>query len=188
VAGAYLVAALAAVGAVLGVLWQWWSPPGPLGYVVAPHAIQPDETEAFIAGDGRFAVMCAAAGLLAGVAAWRHERTRGPVIASALAVGGLAGSLLTDLVGHLLGGGSSDGRPKAIVPELPLMVHMRGLLLVEAAVAVLVYGLCVSFAAADDLGRPEPGGPSVGVADEMQVGGGDPNAPGAPQQPYFPPQ
>ena len=187
-AGAYLVAALAVLGALLGVIWQWWSPPGPIGYVVAPHAIQPDETEAFIAGDGRFAVICVAAGLLAGVVAWILKPNRGPVTGLALAVGGLLGSLLTDVVGHLLAGGTGNGKTDTVLRELPLSVHMRGLVLLEAAIAVLVYALCVSFAAEDDLGRPEPGQPSVGIRDETQDGGRHRDAPGALQQPYLPPQ
>jgi hypothetical protein len=196
-----LALALAALGAALGVLWQWWSPPGPLGYVIAPHAVQPDETEAFIAGDGRFAVICAAAGLLAGVAAWLHKPTRGPVTAVALAVGGVVGAVLTDLVGHALAGGAGDGKTRTILRELPLSVHMRGLLVLEGAVAVLVYALFVSFAAADDLGRPdEPGRTddraddpttppwSVGMGDQPQFFGGGRDAPGTFQQPDLPPQ
>jgi hypothetical protein len=183
--GAYLALALAGLGALLGVLWQWWSPPGPIGYVIAPHAIQPDETEAFVAADGRFAVICAATGLVAGVGAWMHKPTRGPVAVLSLAVGGVLGALLTDLVGHLLAGGTSDGKTRTILRELPLSVHMRGLLVLEAAVAVLVYSLLVSFAAADDLGR---GYPSVGMGDEPQLVGGGGHAPGAFQQPDLPPQ
>lgn len=162
-AGGYVVLALVVLGALLGVVWQWWSPPGPAGYVVAPHAVQPDETEAFIAGDGRFAVICAAAGLLAGVAAWTLRPTRGPITALALVTGGLFGSLLTDLVGHLLAGGTGDGRTNTVLRQLPLSLHMRGLLLLEATCAVLVYGLCASFAAEDDLGRPESGPASVRI-------------------------
>jgi hypothetical protein len=177
------------LGTVLGVLWQWWSPPGPLGYVVAAHAIQPDETEAFIAADGRFAVICATVGLIAGIAAWSHKSTRGPVTALALAVGGLLGAFLTALVGHLVAGGTDDGTPRTILRELPLSVHMRGLLMLEAGVAVLVYSLFVSFAAADDLGRPDELGPaSVGVGDEPQLAGSGRDAPGAFEQPDLPPQ
>ena len=186
VAGARLVAALAGLGVLLGVLWQWWSPPGPLGYVNAPHVIQPDETEAFIAGDGRFAVICAATGLIAGVAAWCVRSARGPVTALALGVGGLLGSLLTGVVGRVLAGGTGSGKTNTILHELPLSVHMRGLLVLEAALAVLVYSLCASFAARDDLGRPESR--SVGIRDEVQHGGGDRDTPGALQQPYLPPQ
>lgn len=187
-AGAYVVLALAALGALLGVVWRSWSPPGGLGYVVAPHAIQPDETEAFIAGDGRFAVICAATGLLAGLVTWFITSTRGPVTALALGLGGLLGSSLTGVVGHLLAGGTGNGKTNTLLHQLPLSVHMRGLLLLEAAVAVLVYAVCASFAAADDLGRPEPDAPSVGVGDEVQGAGGHRDTPGALQQPYLPPQ
>jgi hypothetical protein len=186
-AGVYLVLALAVLGALLGVLWQWWSPPGPLGYVVAPHAIQPDETESFIAGDGRFAVICASAGLVAGLVAWFRTSTRGPVMALALGVGGLLGSYLTSVVGHALAGGTGNGKANTLLQHLPLTVHMRGLFLLEATVAVLVYGVCASFAAEDDLGRPEPE-VSVGVWDQMEHVRGHRDAAGALQQPYLPPQ
>lgn len=163
-AGAVVVAVLAVLGVLLGVVWQWWSPPGPLGFVVAPGAIQPDETEAFVAADGRFAVLCGAVGLVAGFVVWRRRGLRGPVAVLALAVGGLAGAVLTALVGHLLGGGSDSGRPNSLLRELPLSVHMRGLLLLEAALAVLVYVVFASFAAADDLGRPDPDRPQDALA------------------------
>lgn len=187
-AGLYVVIALAVMGALLGALWQWWSPQGPLGYVIAPRAIQPDETEAFIASDGRFAVICASVGLLAGLAAWFRTSTRGPVVVAALAFGGGLGALLTDVVGHVLAGGTSNGKANTILHELPLAVHMRGLLLLEAAVAVLVYGVCVSFAAEDDLGRPESLAPSVGIGEESQLGGMHPDAASHLQQTYFPPK
>jgi hypothetical protein len=186
-AGVYLVLALAVLGALLGVLWQWWSPPGPLGYVVAPHAIQPDETESFIAGDGRFAVICASVGLVAGLVAWLRTSTRGPVMALALGVGGLLGSYLTSVVGHALAGGTGNGKTNTLLQHLPLTVHMHGLFLLEATVAVLVYGVCASFAAEDDLGRPEPNA-SVGVWDQMEHVRGHRDAAGALQQPYLPPQ
>ncbi|MDQ2751342.1 MAG: DUF2567 domain-containing protein [Actinomycetota bacterium] len=186
-AAIFLVLVLAVVGALLGVLWQWWSPPGPLGYVVAPNAIQPDETEAFIAGDGRFALICASAGLVAGLVAWLRTSTRGPATALGLGVGGLLGSYLTSVVGHALAGGSDTGKTNTLLPHLPLSVHMRGLFLLEATVAVLVYGVCASFAAEDDLGRPGPTG-SVGMWDEMQNVGHHRDAAGVLQQPYLPPQ
>jgi hypothetical protein len=185
--GVYVVLILAVLGALLGVLWQWWSPPGPLGYVVAPHAIQPDETEAFIAADGRFAVICASVGLLAGLVAWFRTSTRGPVMALALGIGGLLGSYITGLVGHALAGGTDTGKTNTLLQHLPLTVHMRGLYLLEATVAVLIYGVCASFAADDDLGRPDPTS-SVGVWDEMEHVGGNRDAAGALQQPYLPPQ
>jgi hypothetical protein len=156
VTGAFVVAALAVLGAALGLLWQAWSPPGPLGLVVTPGAIQPDETEAFAAGDGRFAIIGIVVGLLAGALLWLRHSTRGPVAVLALAIGGLLGAGATALVGHLVRGGSTAGKAGTLLQHVPLTVHAHGLFVVEAAVAVLVYVVCAAFAERDDLGRAEP--------------------------------
>lgn len=185
-AGAVIIGVLAVVGALVGVLWQWWSPPGGLGYVVAPGQIQADETENFIAADGRFALLCVVIGIVTALVVWRMRRTRGPVAAAALVVGGLLGALLTATVGALLGGGSDKGPTNTLLPELPLRVHMHGLLLLEAAVAALVYSVSASFAVRDDLGRPEPGAPppaeSVPVGGQLEHGRGDGDAAGGLEQ------
>ncbi|HEY2167659.1 MAG TPA: DUF2567 domain-containing protein [Jatrophihabitantaceae bacterium] len=154
-AGLVVALVLFALGAALGALWQWWSPPGPIGLVIAPGAIQPNDTEAFVAGDGRFALITAVVGLLAGTLAWQWRERRGPVLALALALGGVGGALLTEGVGHLIRGGSASAPPGMIVEHLPLSLHATGLLFVESAAALLVYGLCVAFAGSDDLGRPD---------------------------------
>jgi hypothetical protein len=195
---AMIVAALAVVGVVLGILWQWWSPPGPRAYVIGPGLIEPDETESFVAGDGRFALLAALVGVLAALTVWFAALARGVAAVVALAVGGLAGSGLMALVGHLLGGGTATGKTNTIIDQLPLSVHMHGLLFVEAAAAVLVYGLCASFAAADDLGRPDPAreraladrraARSVRPGTEGQDTGAYGDGPGALQQREFPPQ
>lgn len=183
---AALVLALAVAGAVLGVLWQWWSPPGPAGFVLGPHAVQPDETEAWVAADGRFAVLCGGTGLAAGLLMWFHRASRGPAVAAGLVLGGFAGSALTELVGHLLAGGKGSGATNTVLKELPLSLHMQGLRFLEPAVAVLAYCLIAAFAKEDDLGRPEPG--SVGLDDEPQYGGGYGDAAGALHESYLPPQ
>ena len=162
-AGLFVLAVLSVLGAALGVLWQWWSPPGPLGLVLSHGAVQPDETEAFVAGDGRFAVIVTVVGLLAGALAWTWHSRRGPVVAVGLALGGLGGGLLTEAVGHLIRGGSSSGTPGQLIAHLPLSVHATGLLFVEPAAALLVYGMCVAFANRDDLGRPEPAAHELAV-------------------------
>ena len=189
-----VVAAMWVVGALLGLVWQWWSPPGSAGYIIGPGRIQADETEAFVAGDGRYGLIVLVCGILAGLLVWfARPTTRGSGAVVALALGGLGGGWLTEVVGRLTGGGTDSGRANTVVAHLPLSVHMSGLLFVEAAAAVLVYGLCVSFAVADDLGLPDPQrdaarGSSVGRQVQLQHAGGDGDGPGGPQQGDLPAQ
>jgi Protein of unknown function (DUF2567) len=163
VAGA-LVVVLAVLGALLGLVWAWWSPPGPAAQVLGGGQFIPDETESFIAGDGRYLVITAVTGLAATLVLWFLRRdNRGPLALLGLAVGAFAGALITALVGHLAGGGSdtgkvfalSDGSKAQVTRSLTLSLHAHGLLLVEPLVVALVYGLLASFAVHDDLGRPD---------------------------------
>jgi len=181
---AVVVAVLAVVGALLGIVWQWWSPPGPLAGVLPGHLIQPDETEAMIAADGRYAVIVAAVGLVAGVAVWFRRGLRGPSAALALGVGGLAGSLLTEFVGRALDGGKSDGPVNTLIRHLKLDVHLHGLRVLEPVLAILTYSLIVAFAPTDDLGRAD----SAEAEGHPQHAGSDRDAPSALQQPQLPPQ
>jgi hypothetical protein len=170
-----LVGVLAVLGAVLGIVWEAWSPPGPAGAVLQ-QGIQADETEAFIGGDGRFVLMTLIVGLAAGVATWyvpKLKRARGPYVAIALAVGGAAGAALTEWVGYLIRGqggsfqcNSATGK---CIDHLPLTVHMHAVLLIEATAAVLVYSLFVAFAVADDLGRPDLGRSAARAAAQPPV-------------------
>lgn len=204
--GGVVVLTLGALGAVLGLLWSAWSPPGPRAYVISPGLWQPDETESFIAGDGRYLVISVVVGILAALVLWQRSGNRGPIVIGALTVGCLGGSLLTELVGHLTGGGTFDGKTNTIIDALPVSLHMSGLRFLEAGIAVVVYGMLVAFAARDDLGRtdpiresllptigyagPPPGQPgwSVGPGDQSQYGWGNGNAPGPLQQGDLPPQ
>lgn len=165
-AAAAVVVALSVLGAVLGLIWAAWSPPGPLGAVLSA-GIQADESEAFVAGDGRFALIVAIVGLAAGFAAWylpRIRRARGPYVAIGLALGGVCGAALTEWIGYLVRGEGThfhcNSETGTCISHLPLTVHMHALLLVEAVLAVLVYSLFVAFAVEDDLGRPDPGHPT----------------------------
>lgn len=153
-----VVLALAALGALLGVVWSAWSGPQQRAYVIAPGKLYPfDEVETRVAADGRYLVLVAAAGLVAALVAWFvRAANRGPLLVLALAAGGLAGAALTWWVGYLTGGGTYDGKPGTTIPQLPLTLHMTGFVAVEPAVAALVYGLFVAFSARDDLGRPDP--------------------------------
>ncbi len=200
--GSALVGVLAVIGALLGLVWAAWSPSGPRALLVRPGVFIPDETESFVAGDGRFLVLVAIVGVLAGFLAWTRVGRRGPLVAAALALGGVIGALLTELVGHLTGGGTFDGVPNTIINALPLSLHIPGLVLVESVAALLVYGLLAAFAVDDDLGHADPvrdrlrpsvlqttvgpppgaGTPSVGAGDHPQYGGEHGDAPGPLQQ------
>jgi hypothetical protein len=151
--GGWIVATLALVGIPLGLVWQAVSPRS-AGLVLQAGAIIPDETEAFIGTDGWFALLTAIAGLIAALVVWTRRSWRGPAAVVALALGGVVGALVTALVGHLTGGGESDGKASALI-TLPVSLHATGLLFLESAVAVLVYGLLVAFTTRDDLGRTE---------------------------------
>jgi hypothetical protein len=189
---AVIVIALAVLGALLGVAWSAWSGPQQRAFVIAPGKLYPyDEVETMAASDGRYLVLVGALGLFAGLFGWfRRPANRGPLIVLALIAGGLAGSALTELVGYLTGGGTFDGKAGSTIKHLPLSLHMHGLLLVESAVAALVYGLFVAFAMRDDLGRADPVRErlSVGARDHAQDGGGYGDGPGALQQSDLPPQ
>lgn len=156
---------LALVGALAGLVWMAWTPARPPAQVLGGGRYVPDETEAFIAGDGRFLVVTTVVGLGAALIAWFTRRqNRGVAVSFALVVGGLVGAALTELVGHLTGGGSATGRVVTassgqqfrLTQHLPLSLHVSGLLVIEAALAVLVYGMLAAFTVHDDLGHLDP--------------------------------
>jgi hypothetical protein len=150
------------------------------------------ETEQWVAADGRFAVIAAVLGVAFALLAWRVRRVRGALPVLALTVGGIVGGLLTELVGRVLKGGASGGPVNTRHAHLNLVVHMHGLLFLEALVAVLVYAVLVAFAAQDDLGRPdpwrEPQPASVDGGGDLHGGGWDGDSAGPAQQGQFPPQ
>jgi hypothetical protein len=191
-AAAFVVLALTVLGALLGLAWSAWSGPQQRAFVIAPGKLYPfEEVETMAAADGRFLVLTGAVGLAAGLLAWfRLREHRGPIMALALVIGGLAGAALTWWVGYLTDGGTYSGRKGTTIAHLPLTLHMHGLLLLEAALAALVYGLFSAFAVRDDLGRDDPvrSRASVQRGEQTQRGGGDGDAAGAAQQGYLPPQ
>ncbi len=148
---ALIVVVLAVAGALLGLIWQDISP-RTKGFVYLPNAIIPQENESLVATDGRFVLLTAAVGVVVAVAAWLHRSSRGPVVAVALAAGSLLGALLTEVVGQATGGGESGGALNATI-TMQVSVHARGLLFVEAVLALLIYEMCVVFSKRDDLGR-----------------------------------
>ena len=147
-----IVVALAVVGALLGLVWQAISP-RTKGFIYLQHAIVPEEKESLVATDGRFMLLTAAVGVVVGLAAWLHRSSRGPVVAVALAAGGLLGAVLTEVVGRATGGGKTDAALNATI-TMQVSLHARGLLLVEPILALLIYETFAMFSKRDDLGRP----------------------------------
>jgi hypothetical protein len=181
-----VVAALAVLGALLGVAWSAWAGAQQRAFVIAPGQLYPfDEVETMARTDGRYLVIVAVVGLAAGFATWlRRLVGRGPIAVLALLGGGLLGAALTAWIGHLTGGGTTDGKPGTTIAHLPVSLHMSGLLLVEPALAILVYGLFTAFAVRDDLGRDDPVRERVSVQARQQAqdGRGDRDAAGALKQ------
>ncbi len=191
-AAGLVVLALAVVGAALGPVWAEWSGAQQRAYVLGPGKLYPyDEVETMAAADGRYFVIVAAVGVLAALVVWlSRPGNRGALLLLALGFGGLGGSALTWWLGYLTGGGTYDGKTGTTISHLPLSLHMRGLLLVEPALAILLYGLFVAFAARDDLGRADPvrGRLSVPPGDQPQYGRGHGDGPGPLQQGDLPAQ
>jgi Protein of unknown function (DUF2567) len=147
------VVGLVVLGVLLGVLWAKISPDRPRGLVIDAGII-PDETESFVASDGRFAILTAIAGVLAALVLWSRPAWRGPAALIGLAVGGALGALATDGIGRWLGGGSTGGPVDTTIDALPLQVHAVVLLGVETMFAMLCYGVLALFSTRDDLGNP----------------------------------
>jgi hypothetical protein len=150
-----LVAAMVVLGALLGIVWAWWSPPVPEGVHLHGGLLR-QESEAFMAADARFVLLTSVVGLGIGIAAWFVRAARGPTMVIGLAVGGLLGAYSTAVIGTAVGGGTDDAPIGTAIAHLELHVQATGGYYIEAALAVVMYSLLVAFAADDDLGRPDP--------------------------------
>ncbi len=159
---AAVIGVLGVLGLLAGVLWGVASPHS-LGFVSRPGLVIPNETEQFIGADGRYVLITAIIGVIAGVLCWGWRARRGPVLAIGLAVGGLLGAVLTAAVGHLVGGGHAGGALNARI-TLPITLHARGLIAVEPVVALLVYLAGTLLSGPDDLGR-SPAGTAASTED-----------------------
>jgi hypothetical protein len=132
-------------GVLVGVIWRLWAPStvafvaaGPDGRTV----LIPAESESQFAGDGRFALLAAVVGALAGALAWRLRTGRGPWLPALLASGALLSALVGRAVGELLAAGEPARIPQTIISP-PLVLHSAPVLFVQAFVAVLVYTMLV---------------------------------------------
>jgi hypothetical protein len=176
---AYLVAAQLVAGVVIGISWRLWSP-STVSYLLSASGggtfVIPDESEAQIAGDGRFVVLSIVAGLAFGLLAWWLRSVRGLTTLFSLAIGGALSSLLARAVGQLLSSAPASTRVNsAFTPRLSL--HAFPALWVQAFFAVLGYTALVGLSADPELGRPAPTSPLPGGEFSTNNGPDGPNGP-----------
>ena len=168
---AVLVLAQVVYGIGHGLAWLGWAP-GTVAYVINLGAggggvLIPAESEAQVAGDGRFIVLAAVGGLIAGLVGWRLRALRGPLVPLVLALGATVSSVIAVGVGELLSGGSNHG-PLNTAVSPPLTLHALPAVFAEAFVAVLVYTVLAGLNTDQELGRPPVAGaaPTAGPAAE----------------------
>ena len=150
-----LVLAQQLTGLLLGLIWLAWAPSS-VSYLLdignGTGAVVPAPTEAQVAGDGRYAMLTALAGLLFGLLGWRMRGNRGPVTLVVLAASSLLGSLLALATGQLLSTGQhASALNTAFHPSLVL--HGTALVFLQALLAVLAYTVCAGLSSDRELGR-----------------------------------
>jgi hypothetical protein len=149
------VVALAALGAVLALLWVRLAPRLEFRVMEPGRAVPVvPEAEEYVAADGRFVLLTLAAGALAGLVCWLLRGSRGPLVLVALAAGGLLGALVTWRLGVWLAPGYAPGDLQVVGRTVtqPLDLRAKAALVVEPIAAVVAYLLGVGFTAHNDLG------------------------------------
>jgi hypothetical protein len=188
------VAGLVLAGAVTGALWSVLAPPVH-GVVALTRA--GERVRAYLGGEGDhfftaaalFVGMLSVVGVVAAVLLWEWRAHRGPVLVTALAVGGVAGAAVAAGVGAVsarLRYGAVDVGGAPVTPEhrvhyvveapavffghTPLQIACS--LVFPAALGALVYGMCAVATSRDDLGGWPP-------QEYLPVSGRDETAAGA---------
>jgi hypothetical protein len=180
--GAITTVVIALIGVPVGLLWSVIAPHGK--DIVLGHQgyLANAESEAWVAGDGWFALITAVAGVVCAVVAYILARRLGEIpLLVGLAVGGILAAVVAAKVGHQIGlstfhhlvATSKDGTTTKEVPK----VRATGVLVAWPLLAVVVYGLLEAF----DVANREPArralaagdGGHVGPGESYQVGGGN---------------
>lgn len=128
-----VVAVAAAVGAVAGVVWEWWWTPPPGVALEGAFVYTSGGLADGFSGTGLYVVVAAVAGLLLGVlVAMRSDHREVPALL-ALAAGSSLAAWLMGVVGSALGPPDADRRARDLADQ----TAMSGDLAVEGAAAWL---------------------------------------------------
>lgn len=173
-----VVVAAAAAGALVGGLWAWLAPPihGVVALTRSGERITASlgsESDHWFTSAFMFVGMLAVVAVLGAVLVWQWRAHRGPVMAAALTVGGVASAVVAAAVAASLASLRYGGVDVAAAPvseesrvhyvvEAPAVffghspLQIAATVLLPAAVAALVYLLGVTATPRDDLGAWPP--------------------------------
>jgi len=168
------------LGLLIGLIWTNWAP-RTTSFVVPTDdpnrsTIIPGSNEDQIAGDGRFFLLAAIAGVLIGLLAWRLRALRGPAAPLVLAAGGLLGSAVAMWLGTSLSSGQSSGPPRSTLHP-PVHLHALSLLWLMPFVSVLLYVLIAGMSSDPQLQSSDQPAPANW---EAPPGAASPPWPGSP--------
>ena len=147
--GGIIAGALTVLGVPIGLVWSAIAPRADLIVVAPGQAIPADpESTAYMTGDGSFALLTMAVGVVAAVIAYAMAgRRSGTGAVIGLGVGGALGSLIAWQTGRLPGVGhyrnALHGARTGDQISALLTVHARGVLVLGALAAVVLFGLIV---------------------------------------------
>lgn len=156
-----VVVILALVGVLLGALWQWITP----GAVVLMTGDGPvhdnPSSENYIADDGWFLVIGAAAGVITALGCWLlARRYRGPVVLVGMVAGCLIGAVVAWQFGRHLGLAEFqrllDHAPVGTRFRRPAKLDALGVLGVQGFTAAFTYTLLAGWSRWPQLRRPTP--------------------------------
>ncbi|WP_082952518.1 DUF2567 domain-containing protein [Mycolicibacter sinensis] len=177
-----LAVGLAAAGLPMGALWAWIAPPihGVVALTRGGERVQAylgNEADHFFVAPFLLLGMLGVVAVVSATLAWQWRAHRGPGMVAGLSLGLTAGAALAALAGAALvhrryGTVDVDGAPVSpehrvhYIAEAPPVffghtpLQVAATLLLPAATAALVYGLCATWSTHDDLGGypPEPAG------------------------------
>lgn len=206
--GLIVAAAVAVLGAPIGLIWAWAAPKVELVQTAyGPYPVD-GEPEGYFADDGWFMIIGAVAGLLIAVAVWiLLRRYRGPLLLAGLVAGSAGASVLAAWLGNKLGYahyldlaehapvGTHIFRPAKVRAGDTTLLYgfiplVQGSLLIQAVAAAVTYTCLAGFHASPTLTYdPDPASPADGYDPAYQYG--DPaqgyGQPGYGQQGYGPP-